>query len=115
MVIEIEAWPSVSLTTFGCTPEQPGGEGVSQIVEPDVAEPDCVRALAEPVGHRQQKYRHSATPVEYPSSIQAGELRRRSVCAALWARRYCATIRNAERLGLGARTEFQGFVWRTPA
>ncbi len=44
MVIEIEAWPSASLTTFGCTPEQPGGEGVSQIVEPDVAEPDCVRA-----------------------------------------------------------------------
>ena len=74
MVIEIEAWPSASLTTFGCTPglEQQGGAGVPQIVEPDVAEPDCVRALAESVGHRQQKHRHSATPVEYVSLVDPG-------------------------------------------
>jgi hypothetical protein len=35
------------------TLEQLGGVGMAQIVEPDVAEPDSVRALAEPVRHRQ--------------------------------------------------------------
>ena len=193
MVIEIEAWPSASLTTFGCTPDSSNRVAKAYLRswnrtspspipsahllnrwDTDTAEASALRhpgriSLVNP-GRRTQATLGLRSPMG--AKVLRDELRHRPPTAQTWARsgrsgrswertrmwrcsrstscprtagaspsrsphpthrivgpsgieppnpsqdlsRSSAVgIRNAERLGLGARTEVQGFVWRTPA